>query len=136
MKNIKTKKSNINLIAEAKKGPYFERFSKEARERIRLGVEIYNKRELMEISQQELAKRAETTQKVISNIENGDVNVGFSLLNRIAGVLNFNYSNWSNIFGFNIPYKIFFVGSDTASGTAKTFNNILSDNVYKISIIK
>ena len=123
MKNIKAKKLNIDPIAEAKKGPYFERFSKEAKERIKLGVEIYNKRELMGISQQELAKRAETTQKVISNIENGDVNVGFSLLNRIATVLNFN--------GL---VKFLFVGGKTISSTAKMQKNALSRETYNLSI--
>jgi len=134
MKNIKAKKLNIDPIAEAKKGPYFERFSKEAKERIKLGVEIYNKRELMGISQQELAKRAETTQKVISNIENGDVNVGFSLLNRIATVLNFNCDNWSNILNFNGLVKFLFVGGKTISSTAKMQKNALSRETYNLSI--
>lgn len=129
MKNIKAKKLNIDPIAEAKKGPYFERFSKEAKERIKLGVEIYNKREEMGIIQQELAKRAETTQKVISNIENGDVNVGFSLLNRIAIVLNFNCDNWGNIFGFVVPYRICFVGDRTANTETK-----INNNVYNLSV--
>lgn len=98
MKTAKVKKTNIDPIAETKKGPYFEKFSKEAKERIKLAVEIYNKRDAMGMSQQELAKRAETTQKVISSIENADVNVGLSLLNRIASVLKFDNNSWSRIF--------------------------------------
>ena len=115
MKNINTKKMNNDPIAEARKGKYFEQYSKEARERIRLGVEIYNARETFGMSQQELAQKAQTTQKVISRIENGDVNIGFALLNRIAIILNFNYKNWGNVLNFNTPYKIFFAGGKTGN---------------------
>ncbi len=113
MKNINNKKINTDPIADARNGKYFDKYNKEAKERIRLGVEIYNIREKLGISQQELAKRVETTQKVISRIENGDVNIGFSLLNRIANVLEFDCNNWSKVLNFNTPYKIFFVGSST-----------------------
>lgn len=104
---MNNKKINVDPIAEAKKGKYFEQYSKEAKERIRLGVEIYNSREILSMSQQKLAKEAQTIQKVISRIENGDVNIGFALLNRIASILDFDYKNWSNIFDFNIPYRFF-----------------------------
>ena len=123
---MNNKKINIDPIAEARKGRCFNKYSKEAKERIKLGVEIYNNRESLKISQQDLAKKAQTTQKVISKIENGDVNVGFSLLNRIADVLGFNYENWSRIFNFNIPYKFLFIGSNTTSYTTKIKENITS----------
>lgn len=42
------------------------------------------------LSQQELANRAKTTQAVISRIENGNVDIGVRLLQRIAHVLNFS----------------------------------------------
>jgi transcriptional regulator with XRE-family HTH domain len=126
MKNMNNKKINIDPMAEARKGKYFNKYSKEAKERIKLGVEIYNTRENLKISQQELAKKAETTQKVISRIENGDVNVGFSLLNRIADVLGFNYENWGRIFSFNTSYKFLFIGSNTTSHTTKIKENIAS----------
>ena len=126
MKNMNNKKINIDPIAEARKGKYFNKYSKEAKERIKLGVEIYNTRENLKISQQELAKKAETTQKVISRIENADVNVGFSLLSRIADVLGFNHENWGRIFNFNTPYKFLFVGSNTVSNTTKIEENITS----------
>lgn len=103
MKNIANKKINADPIAKARKNKHFEQFSQEAKERIRLGIEIYQTRKALNINQQDLAKKALTTQKVISNIENGDVNVGFALLNRIANVLNLNCENWSRIFNFKIP---------------------------------
>jgi transcriptional regulator with XRE-family HTH domain len=131
MKNINNKKINIDPIAEARKGKYFNKYSKEAKERIKLGVEIYNTRENLKISQQELAKKAETTQKVISRIENGDVNVGFALLNRIGKVLNFDHDNWSNIFDFNVPYSFLFVGSETTKNNMKKVKeNTLSYESY------
>jgi len=113
MKNINNKKINIDPISEARKGKYFEQYSNEARGRIMLGVEIYNVREKMGISQQVLAKKAHTTQKVVSRVENGDVNIGFSLLSRIASVLNFNYENWGKIFGISFPHYFWFSGNAT-----------------------
>lgn len=131
MKNIH-KKINTDPIAEARKGKYFEQYSKEAKERIKLGVEIYNKRKKMNINQQELAKKAQTTQKIISRVENGDVNIGFSLLNRIGNVLEFNHENWSNIFDFSVPYKFLFVGSETDKNT---IDKVQEDNLsYSFNI--
>ncbi len=135
MKNTHNKKINIDPIAEARKGKYFKQYSQEAKERIRLGVEIYNKRENLEMSQQELAQKAQTTQKVISRVENGDVNIGFALLNRIGKVLNFDYENWSNIFDFNVPYSFLFVGSETTKNNMKKIEeNILSYESYSLYI--
>lgn len=133
MKNINNKKVQIDPIAEARKGKYFEQYSKEAKERIKLGVEIYNAREILSMSQQKLAGEAQTTQKVISRVENGDVNIGFALLNRIASVLNFSYKNWSNILDFSIPYNIIFVGSKTTSNTVdKVKEKVLSHEAYNM----
>ena|SRR3989338_8883828 len=49
--------------------------------------EIYNARMALKLSQQELAKKIGTTQKVISKIENADVNFGMDLILRISRVL-------------------------------------------------
>lgn len=131
---MNNKKLNIDPMAEARKGKYFEKFSREAMERIRLGVEIYNTREALGMSQQKLAKEAQTTQKVISRVESGDVNIGFALLNRIASVLNFSYKSWSSILDFNIPYNIIFAGGGTINNTADRLrDNVLSHEAYNIS---
>ena len=103
MKSVNKKGLNVDPMAEVKKSKYFSEFSKEAKQKISLGVEIYNKRLSLSLSQQELAKKAKTTQKVISRIENGDVNVGFVLLNKIANALCFDYKNWARVFGFKAP---------------------------------
>ena len=56
MKNINKEKKNIDPIAEARKEKYFKQYSKEAKERIRLGVEIYNSRKNLGINQENLIK--------------------------------------------------------------------------------
>lgn len=114
MKNI-TKKNEGNPMAEIRNSKNFSKFFAESTRRIYLGVEIFNAREVLGLSQGALAKEVETTQAVISRIENGDVNVGFNLLSKIAEVLEFNHENWGRIWGFDSPYKILFVGGNTAS---------------------
>ncbi len=134
MKNTNRKKINIDPMLESRKGKYFSDFSKEAKERITLGVEIYNKRLSLSLSQQELAKKAKTTQKVISRIENGDVNVGFALLNKIATALFFNYENWARIFNFTMPYKFFILGEGIRLNTTKVKEKISCPEIYNLSI--
>ena len=77
------KSKKIDAMAKARKHPLFKRYSKEARARILLATEIYNARTRKGLSQQALAKDAQTTQKVVSKIENGQVNVGIDLILKI-----------------------------------------------------
>ena len=49
---------------------------------------IVHKRQEKRLSQQDLAKRAHTTQSVISRIENGNVSVGLQMLQKIAEALD------------------------------------------------
>jgi ribosome-binding protein aMBF1 (putative translation factor) len=86
MKRIRT--NTIDAIAESKKHPRYEEYAKEARARIVLATEIYQARTKKGLSQQALAKNAKTTQKVISKIENGEVNVGIDLVLKIIQALN------------------------------------------------
>lgn len=136
MKNTISKKRSIDPIAEAKKGAFFEQFSKEAQDRIRFGVEVYNVRESLGLSQQELAKRAKTTQRIISQIESADINLGFALLIRLTNALRFNYENWGRVLNFAVPYKFLFVGSTTNNGAIKVKGNTLSSQEYNLLIKK
>lgn len=52
--------------------------------------EVYNARKEVNLSQKELADLVGTTQRIISNIENAEINIGFNLLLRIARALNLN----------------------------------------------
>jgi transcriptional regulator with XRE-family HTH domain len=110
MKNINNKTKSMDPMAEARKNKNFLSYSKEAAVRINLGVEVYNLRVAQGISQQKLARITKTTQKMISNIENGDVDVRFSTLNKIKDALGFQSDNWSRIYGFLAPIKFYWVG--------------------------
>lgn len=83
-----TTKTTTDPIAKARKHPKFQQYAQEARARIVLATEIYKAREKQELSQEELARKAETTQKVISKVENGQVNVGVDLLFKILKPLD------------------------------------------------
>lgn len=96
MKNII--KNNRDAIAEARKNKKFSEYSENAALKLRLAIEIYNSREKLALSQQELARKIGSTQKVISKIENGDVNIGIEILSRLARVLNFDSDSFVKIF--------------------------------------
>lgn len=101
MKNMKSMykgKLVRDAIAEAKKDKSYRKHYEAAKLRIRLAEEVFNARKNRGLSQQELAKMIGTTQKVLSNIENADVNIGIDLLNRIAKSLNFKSENFGVIF--------------------------------------
>lgn len=59
----------------------------EAGTRIALGQAVYDRRTALGISQSELARRAGTTQTVISRLEGGAVTPTLPLLHRLAGAL-------------------------------------------------
>lgn len=86
MKN--TIKTMTDPMARARQHPKFQEYAQEARARIVLASEIYKAREKRGLSQQELAKKAQTTQKVISKVENGQVNIGVDLLFKILKPLD------------------------------------------------
>lgn len=75
-----------------------------ARLRVRLGAVVYSVREKMNLTQSDLAKRAGTSQKMVSKIENGDVNLGLELLYRVASSLNFSQGEWAAVWGFCPEY--------------------------------
>jgi predicted transcriptional regulator len=111
MKIIINKKSR-DPIAEARKNKKFDEFSRDSKMRINLGIEVYNRRKELGLSQQKLAKIINSTQKVISNIENGSVDFQSSTINRINGVLKFSAQQWAEIFDFTLPgCKIFIQNS-------------------------
>lgn len=64
---------------------------------LKISDEIYSFRELKGFSQGKLAKLAGTTQRIISQIENSEINVGMNLFLRISKVLDipFKYGNFS-----------------------------------------
>jgi|GEM_PF-1898914 len=95
---MKTLNEKFDAMAEVKKHKNFKRFLRSANLRLRLAEEIYLARETKGLSQQELAKKISSTQKVISNIENGDVNIGIDMLDRLSEELEFTANNFVTIF--------------------------------------
>lgn len=93
-----TTKKNIDVMAEARANNNFKKYSTEADIKIRIAEEVYRARTKKGLSQQELARMVGTTQKVVSNIENADVNVGTVLLYKISIALDFSASNMAKIY--------------------------------------
>jgi ribosome-binding protein aMBF1 (putative translation factor) len=105
---IKNKKQ-IDVLKEIKKSSKYELYSKGADVRIRLAVEVYNAREILSLSQSELAKKLSTTQRIISNIEDAEINIGIELLGRIVEVLKFDSCILSKVFKCDMgpyPYSL------------------------------
>jgi transcriptional regulator with XRE-family HTH domain len=124
-----TNKKNIDPIAEARKNKHFKRYSDEADVKIRFAVAVYDARTKKRMSQQELAKKAQTTQKRISNIENADVDLGMSAIYRISQALCFDSKTLADIFGCDfIPYTMIF--SETANSQISQINEPLTNKIY------
>jgi len=83
MKNINNKEIQRDPIAEARKHPKFQEYAQDTKDRIELAIKIYDTRIKKGLSQQALAKEAKTTQKIISKIENCEINVGYDLITRV-----------------------------------------------------
>ncbi|HOI97496.1 MAG TPA: helix-turn-helix transcriptional regulator [Candidatus Pacearchaeota archaeon] len=124
-----TNKKNIDPIAEARKNKHFKRYSGEADVKIRFAIAVYRARTKKRMSQQELAKKAQTTQKRISNIENADVDLGMSAIYRISQALCFDSKTLADIFGCDfIPYTMIF--SETANSQISQINEPLTNKIY------
>lgn len=77
-------KKNIDPIGVIKKHPLYKEVSEEIDVLMRIAIEINVARTARGITQQDLAEKAKTTQKIISKIESGDYKVGIDLLARIT----------------------------------------------------
>jgi len=104
MKNTIGQSKTKDIMTKMNGDKQFKSFSESANLKLQLAVEIYNARIKINLTQQSLAKKAQTTQKVISKIENGDVNIGIELLNKIAKILHFDDTTFAGI--FNCPITI------------------------------
>lgn len=102
MNNTQLNKESIDVIAEARKDKKFKQYVQDASIKIKLANEVYQARQMLGVTQFQLAKMVQTTQAIISRIENFEFNIGIELLNRLAEQLKFKESNWANIFNFKI----------------------------------
>lgn len=120
-KNIDEEKV-IDPILEARKSSNFEKYSQEAEMKIRIAEEVFIAREKSGLSQQNLAKIVGTTQRIISDLENGDLNPGSFLLFRIGKALNFTSHNFAKINNCPESFKIMYTSvKDFSAGTIKNY---------------
>ena len=70
------------------KDPAFRKAWEESEAEYQIGRALISKRIKERLSQKDLARRAHTTQAVISRIENMNANPSLELLKRIASALN------------------------------------------------
>ena len=117
-----TNNKDHDVLAEVKKSNNYPMLAKDADMRIYFGIEVYSRRKELGWSQQALAKKINSTQKVISNIENGDVDIQSSTINRLNYVLQFSAESWSRIFGFALPSA--FWGNVVSSNSASAFSPV------------
>ncbi|MBU4370230.1 helix-turn-helix transcriptional regulator [Patescibacteria group bacterium] len=127
MKNTNKKILTKDPMAEAKKDKDFLRHSEAAKVRIKFAVEVFKVREENGLTQQALAKMIGTTQKVVSKVENADVNIGIDLLNRIMKNLNFTSENLAEI--FDCPILVLYPRlSETKSRVSETKSRVWQSN--------
>jgi len=122
MKNIIKKK--FDPIGRARRDKRFVEFSRDANMRVNFGLEVYSRRRELGLSQQALAKKIKSTQKVISHIENAEVDIQSSTINKLNGVLNFGAESWSRIYGFSLAGFKIFVSHASASDTSNTRGSV------------
>lgn len=124
--NMKDKKDKETKdLSLTRMHPTYSSFLDIMRARVKLAVEINEARVSRGWSQQELARSAKTTQKVISKIESGDTNIGFDLLNRLLNCLDLL---------FQIG-KTELVSGDSESSTSFTELGEYSDMVFSTTLL-
>ena len=87
-----------NPIEEIKKYKDFPRLEEEARLKVAFAVIVYQRRNKLGWTQKELAKKCYTTQRIISNIENGEMNQGLWLFSRLIKNLGLSGQDLDKIF--------------------------------------
>lgn len=75
-------------MKEAKKDKSFKMYSAVSGAKIDFAFYVHQNRKRLKISQTKLAKKAETTQRIISRIENTTYNPGLELIAKIKFILN------------------------------------------------
>jgi len=76
------------LKKELLKNPKFKRLYEESQPEYEIARAIIRARIKQKVTQKELAKRMDTTQSVISRVEQGNTSPSISLLKRLAAALN------------------------------------------------
>ncbi len=120
MKNINKKNLKYKSLTELRKHPKFNYYSAKARRRNKLARKIYFTRKKLNFSQVELAEKADTEQRVISNIENGLYNPGYDLLSRIFEELDLKIGEEP---GLIIPLSLLEINSNESMEKLSNIKN-------------
>lgn len=135
MKNISKKnKKQIDAMMLAKKDKNFWLYSQPAKIKTRFAAKVFDLRKEQNISQQILAKNIKTSQKVISKIENAEVNLGIDLLARIANVLNFSDEDWAEVVDCSFKLNISVEAENKPINKSYEFSNIEKKNNLELII--
>jgi transcriptional regulator with XRE-family HTH domain len=89
MKNINKKETDP--IMAIRNHPLYEKIKDEVDGLMKLAIEVNVARTAQGLSQQALAKKVGTTQKEISKVESGDIDIRFNTLRKIAKTLGLNF---------------------------------------------
>lgn len=100
--------------------------------RLKFAVEVYDARIKLGFTQSQLAKMVSTTQKVISKIENAEVNLGIHLIKRVADSLNFTSDNLARV--FNRPFIASLIVSTDVTESSTQSNFAASEIIYSTNI--
>lgn len=98
--------SNKNPLIKARKSDNYEKYKRESNAKIRLAKTIRNARKSKGMSQEDLAKKVEITQSMVSDIEAASYNPGYVLLVNIFNALNLDGLDVSNLFDLEIPSTV------------------------------
>jgi DNA-binding XRE family transcriptional regulator len=75
------------FLQESLKDPVVKKAFNEEEARLHIADMIKEHRKSLKMTQADLAKKAKTSQRTVSKLENGQFSVGFDLLQKIASVL-------------------------------------------------
>lgn len=129
MKNIKYR----DVMADAKKSPLFKKYAEAAKIKLAIADVVFGARISAGMSQTDLAKRAGTSQRIISNIESGQINLGSDLRGRIAKALGivdmFGESNFGANWKFTEKINVLPLLSESAS------NGKINEEIKTLSTI-
>ncbi len=137
--NLMKKQKNNKSLEHTRAHPEYKKMRDAADARIKFAFEVNRARTAKGWTQVRLAKEAETTQRIISNIESGDVNIGFDLIQRIARCLGLTVRIGTTSVFFDESTAFIQVMANMIGGVmqgydATTMNTLSSNNEKKVTV--
>ena len=85
-------RKKTDVLSKIIKSPMYKQYSIEADTKIKFSVEVYNARKKLGWTQTTLARKAKTTQRIISNIEWADTDIGMGMCARVCRALEIEFT--------------------------------------------